>query len=169
MRMRTSALSAAVGLLVLTGCSDEEPTDSAAPTIDSVLTPTADASEDSEDAAVETESGDGPTLEVPSGLPTELPTDLDLNESCAEIEKGIEDAFGAIEEAMADPASAPDLFAELAQVLRDAGADSEPDVAAAAEGLAAVYDDLGESLAGGQPPDVDRLTEAVEDFQAVCS
>ncbi len=91
-----------------------------------------------------------------------------LDESCAEIEQVLTDATDTMGEAMADPASAQDVLAELAADLRALAEGADPEIQAAVDQIAAVYDDIAESLQTGELPDEDAMTDAFTAIGEAC-
>ena len=168
---RTYALVlSTVGLLALAGCGSDDSGSTAdtVPTPAGVLTPTDVASDEPADEA----SSELELPEIPSDLPTELPTDLDDLElgDCEDIYEAVLEATESMEDAMSDPSGAQDMFSEVSEALRDAADDSDEDIAAAAEELAAAYDEFGAAIAAGDMAnvDVDGLTEASTALQEAC-
>lgn len=168
MRLRSQHVLVAVSMsvLALTACSGDEPSAGGDPTAGGTTAAGADPAGPSDSQA--------PTLpEIPTDVPTELPsgfpTDLGFGEQCAEVQEALADAFAAMGAIATDPAGAQTIFTEIAQALRDAAAVSEPAVAAAAEDVAAAYEELAASVQSGGPPDLGRITEASAALQAACA
>lgn len=167
MRFRSTPVlaAAAVGLLVLSGCSSDEPTAGDEPTAAGGATSDGSDEPDTDDS------------EIPSDLPTELPTDVDdldveLGE-CDDLYQALLDATNATQDALTDPSTANEVFAAVSQALRDASADADPEIAAAAEDLATQYDEFGAAIAGGDPAaleglDINAMTEASTALQEAC-
>jgi hypothetical protein len=150
----------AVGLLALTSCgSDPDPADAVA-----------EDSAPAEATAPADESADEPADE-PAEEPAEAPSppeDVVLDESCAEIEQVLTDAQTTIGEAITDPASAQEVFNEVSANLREAAEGADPEIEAAVDQLATVYDDIAESLQTGELPDQDAMTEAATAIFEAC-
>lgn len=166
MRRRLSRPLVAISLsaLALTACSgDDEPSAGSDPTSDGATSASA--------GPAGSPAGSGaPTLpELPSELPSGLPTDLGLNEECAEVEQAFTDAFEAMGSIATDPAGAEGMLGEISAALREAAAASEPAVAAAAEDLADVYDEMAAAPLTQDPEMLERLTAAGTALQELCT
>lgn len=164
MRTRPAHAIAAVvlGLLALTSCGSD-PEDAADDTVaeDSAPTDETAPADDPTD-----DPGDDPA-EEPADEPS-VPEDFVLSESCFEIEQVLTDATSTIGETMTDPASAQEVFEEVSANLREAAESADPEIQAAVDQLATVYDDIAASLQSGELPDQNAMTEAATAIAEAC-
>lgn len=149
-----------IGLLALTGCSSDDPTD--------------DAAAEQTTAAEQTSPADGG--DEPSDEPAEEPSDTAtlpgggaFSESCAEVEQALTDAQEAITEAVSDPAAAQEVLTQVAEDLRAAADGAEPDIQAAVEDLAGAYEGFAEALQSGEIPQIEDLTDAATSLAEACT